>query len=456
MRSSIGKYKPLPTLLLPLILIRHCRRKCRRIDSTPGRPGINYSASSDYDFPSTKPSTADWQVWEEFWLRYCLPDGKIPRSLGKWRNGSHRKWEWFYDQQTETVSRIQAGRLWHYKRVAGQTHTRGNQPNIPEPEDATQGQPATVELEDSYTVVLLSTGPLISSSSTAQPSKFWDYLQSLGGEWMWDHVRLPYGLGSVVEAVKAGEAVFVTDGSYNRTVRKDVCSAGWVIYSERRKKVVMECSFCETSFPSTPRGKVACDNLGGLNKARQRRKKVPPRECTLASQRLPLESAAVFYGGKKIRSECGKEIRYQVGRAEARSFYLSELGWFEATFDSVDWEARDKALDGKPDMFKAWLSKQSSTFCASGVNMGRWFGSPVTCCPNCLKPDEDSRHLMHCTDIGRLVGRIALFRAELDELYSWLRQPHTHPGLAAMVYTYLYDRGSCTMASSAPNDRTLQ
>ena len=94
-----------------------------------------------------------------------------------------------------------------------------------------------------------------------------------------------------------------------------------------------------------------------------------------------------------------------------------------AAFDQVDWEARDLALKGKPDMFKTWLAKQTSTFCATGVNMVRWFDSEVSECPNCGAPDERASHLLHCPD----PGRFSLFRDCLQELGAWLRKPHTDP-----------------------------
>lgn len=79
-----------------------------------------------------------------------------------------------------------------------------------------------------------------------------------------------------------------------------------------------------------------------------------------------------------------------VGKYKARSFYLNSLGWFASVFDSVDWEARNRALESKPDMFKTWLCKQSSGFCATGTNMQRWFGDEITNCPNCGTPGEDA------------------------------------------------------------------
>jgi hypothetical protein len=103
----------------------------------------------------------------------------------------------------------------------------------------------------------------------------------------------------------------------------------------------------------------------------------------------------------KISGECGREIQFQIGKVDGREFYITQLGWYATAFDNVDWKSRNSALHGKPDLFKMWLFKQSLSFCPSGKNMGRWFGSEHTSCPNRNTPDEDAAHLLHCRDPGR-------------------------------------------------------
>jgi hypothetical protein len=268
---------------------------------------------------------------------------------------------------------------------------------------------------------------------------------------------------------------------------------------------------------SGPRGLVGCDNLGGLNKSKERRRKIPsgakhadilrslrrvhaslrgtlqykhvyghqdkhktwdkmtllerlnfkcdslakaavsrgilecPRHVSKARQLLPLETAAVFHDGHKISGECGGDIRFHIGLVEARKFYITQLGWYAATFDNVDWKARDKCLAPKPDMFKMWVFKQGSKFCASGRNMGRWFGSEHTSCPNCGVEDEDSAHLMHCPDSGRF----GCFREEVKKLTAWLQSSHTDPDLACIIPSYLLNRGSKTLSSMAGRSREI-
>jgi hypothetical protein len=385
-------------------------------------------------------------------------------------------------------------------------------------------------------VVKLAAGPPLASSESEEFEDFWEFLRSFGGGWMWDHVELPLGLDAVVDAISAGSAAFVTDGSYNRGVRRDIDGAGWLIFCKLKRRIVLRGSFHERNakagsyraellgllaihtflhavesffeLPVAHRGLVVCDNLGALNKAREKRKKIPAgakhadiRRClrrahskltgdlsyqhvyghqdkkkkwhqltvleklnckcdTLAklavekgiceqpkysqdAQQLPLEAASVYFNSVKLSSECGAEIRFQVGRSKARQFYINTLGWFAATFDSIDWEARDKALDSKPDMFKIWLCKQGSGFCATGTNMQRWFGDEITHCPNCGMANENAAHLMHCLD----TGRFSLFRQEVKSLQGWLDQDHTHPELARVLPQYILGRGAVKFAS---------
>jgi hypothetical protein len=516
----------------------------RHLDQSRIRPAERDEAHSRYNFQTERPSTRDWQIWEQFWSSYCLPDGTLPRSLGKWLSQSPRVWEWYYNEEDDVLEQFDGNIVWRYCRCV---------PDGPSPARVTRGDlryartreepgglsarsvPATVRSECDY-VVRLATGPPLADAESSQADDFWTHLRSFGGAWMWDHVELPYGLEAVIDAIATGTAVFVTDGSYNRSIQRDIDGAGWLVFCTTRRRIVLRGSFSERNakagsyraellgllaihtfllvaetfyqLPFDHRGLVVCDNLGALNKAREKRKKIPAgakhadiRRClrkahslllgtlsykhvyghqdkkkkwhqltlleklnckcdTLAklaveqgirdkpcfirqAQQLPLESAAVFYNSVKLSSDCGSEIRFQVGKSKARSFYLNSLGWFASVFDSIDWEARNKALESKPDMFKTWLCKQSSGFCATGTNMQRWFGDDITNCPNCGKSGEDAAHLLHCPD----AGRFGLFRQEVSSLKQWLQQPHTHPELACLLPQYILGRGAVKFAS---------
>jgi hypothetical protein len=355
-------------------------------------------------------------------------------------------WEWFYDAELDLLQqRSFDNTVWAYRRCldAERSHSVTRSQDVYArvgslvPEHRMKGLPATVEQTDDGLTVIRSTGPQILLTEPVAEEDFWSFLSGWGGDWMWEDRHMPYGFDAVVDAVFSGKAIYVTDGSYNRPLRDDLDGAGWLIYCPTRKRVVFTCSFCETSkhagsyrgellgllaihvfllaitdfydLQTTSLGTIACDNLGGLNKSKERRRKVPinhkhadilrslrrvharlrgrmtythvyghqdrrktwnqmtllerlncrcdslakkaihlgiqtPPDPIPSRQRLPLESAAVYYKNQKLSGECGKEIRFQAGRVAARRFYVGELGWLSATFDCVDWEARDKSI----------------------------------------------------------------------------------------------------------------
>eukprot|EP00956_Cyclotella_meneghiniana_P019598 scaffold33749_cov34-Cyclotella_meneghiniana.AAC.1 len=88
----------------------------RTLDQTRGLQDVNYASSTTYDFPTEHPSQRDWEVWRVFWSSYCLPDGSLPCSLGKWKNTTHRQWEWFYSESTDILIQCSDGVNWRYRQ----------------------------------------------------------------------------------------------------------------------------------------------------------------------------------------------------------------------------------------------------------------------------------------------------------------------------------------------------
>jgi hypothetical protein len=58
---------------------------------------------SAYNFGIERPSAADWEVWQRFWLQYTYPGYVLPVSLGPWICASHCPNEWYYNESTDMV-----------------------------------------------------------------------------------------------------------------------------------------------------------------------------------------------------------------------------------------------------------------------------------------------------------------------------------------------------------------
>jgi len=63
------------------------------------------------------------------------------------------------------------------------------------------------------------------------PATFWDVLVGWECTWMWDSLQLVGDMNWIAESISANECIAVTDGSFIREVRTDVCSAAFFFES---------------------------------------------------------------------------------------------------------------------------------------------------------------------------------------------------------------------------------
>lgn len=128
------------------------------------------------------------------------------------------------------------------------------------------------------------------------------------------------------------------------------------------------------------------------------------RSGTNPKQRLlPKEAAGIFVRGQKLTSDPSSALRYLLSICAAKSFLCSEQGWSTQQFDKVGWDWLHKVLATKPVMFRIWLCKQHSNFCATGKNMVRREQSNDDRCPNCMARHERAKHLCACPSESRLL-----------------------------------------------------
>ena len=77
------------------------------------------------------------------------------------------------------------------------------------------------------------------SQAPASPQTFLDVIREWGYEWLWTNLRLVGPLDWLATAIANGTCTGVTDGSYMRELRKDICSAAFFFESaDRRYKLV--------------------------------------------------------------------------------------------------------------------------------------------------------------------------------------------------------------------------
>lgn len=213
-----------------------------RLDGSRSGRDECYISASTFSFPITKPSKSDWEEWDKFWKRYCLPDGTLPRLLGKWIGPSHKLWRWFHTAAEDTIFyRASNDEYWKYQptgeRVGASTRRSYQYGRVSTSARPTLAAllPVSIDIDDNNGVVTrLATGPPLPEVQE-ESHDFWSHIEEYGGQWMWKSVHNPKGLGPVQDAIQIGSAVLVTDGSYNRKIRSDLDSAGWVLYYRRRR-----------------------------------------------------------------------------------------------------------------------------------------------------------------------------------------------------------------------------
>jgi hypothetical protein len=144
-------------------------------------------------------------------------------------------------------------------------------------------------------------------------------------------------------------------------------------------------------------------------------------------QLLPGEQAALVVDGRKQTTDTSTDLRFFLGKIEARKFFtkatqirggtnIDGLGWSDAWFDCIEWDILRDAIASKPDMYGIWFAKQTNGSCATRRNMSRILGTTDDRCPNCLMSPEKSSHLNKCRD----QGCTKLFETDVEDLRIWM------------------------------------
>jgi hypothetical protein len=68
---------------------------------------------------------------------------------------------------------------------------------------------------------------------------FWEFLKSLGGEWMWDYIQEgEIDVTWISMALTTSTFIGVIDGSYNRVRAGTVSGSGWIICCTQTRQLL--------------------------------------------------------------------------------------------------------------------------------------------------------------------------------------------------------------------------
>ncbi len=88
------------------------------------------------------------------------------------------------------------------------------------------------------TILRRNIGPPL-ATITEEEKTFWEYLRSLGGDWMWENIHEGgIDVEWIKEAITEGSFLGVTDGSYDTERTKTVSGSGWVICCTKTRRLL--------------------------------------------------------------------------------------------------------------------------------------------------------------------------------------------------------------------------
>ena len=85
---------------------------------------------------------------------------------------------------------------------------------------------------------------------------FLDLLKSWGGKWLWRGLNLNEDPSWAAECLANNTLVCVTDGSYQKELAPDLCSAGWILWCRKSGKCISGTLVEKSTYASSYRGEL--------------------------------------------------------------------------------------------------------------------------------------------------------------------------------------------------------
>jgi hypothetical protein len=188
---------------------------------------------SAFVFPIVHLSQADWKPRLDVWTSVTGHRGILHNTLGEWLHPSHRVWEWFYYKYTDNIYLHWEGITAVYGMLPFNTQVCLLQiyqqiascDKLP-----TRCIPANVLIFPGGTILKKGIGSPALAIWEESNTTFWTFLQSFGGEWMWEHLQEGgIDMTRICNAFVNEMLIGVTDRSFDRVKAKSVSRSGWVL-----------------------------------------------------------------------------------------------------------------------------------------------------------------------------------------------------------------------------------
>lgn len=179
-----------------------------------------------------KPTPSDFKLWREAIKQVC-PLNRLLDRLGTFTAPSHKIWEWRWNQATREIYHIKGDMMDTYREVSLRTNVCSNRFSL-----ATRDTPVH-ETEVACSVAHTRGGYLrpISFGELCSPPpallNIEEVLNQWGCTWLWDQIETTGSYGWVVDSIRAGTLVAVTDGSFMKQLFPMLCSAAFVLECSR-------------------------------------------------------------------------------------------------------------------------------------------------------------------------------------------------------------------------------
>ena len=160
---------------------------------------------------------------------------------------------------------------------------------------------------------------------------------------------------------------------------------------------------------------------------------------------FPLENVRVLVDGKEVSASVKLALYAAWGWSAAKALYQEKCIVSSYNFDLIYHEGCHLAIKAFPQMFRVWLTRQTSGFAGTNCQLSRTTQGVRNRCPCCGHRDESMAHITRCKDPGRQ----KMFRESTMQLVDWLLTTDMDFDLVAMIQAYLCTSGDGSMLELA-------